>query len=280
MGMLVGRIATENASEERYDGSNSRGFLQFQANFLTSFLILNQCLAGGGEYRCAGFDQCLVEIEAINQSAGFVLYDPVPFCLDTFCIQEGSSVIPDLDALPHFCINVPCSRTEYFGYSPGNQFGPVGAFTEEADSCLTSIRPFCGQFCAEKICIDAGGCFKGDLPFSMFPFTCEFRPSRDQLCREEIGEEACLMRDGCQWCSETSVCKNEELQCPTGPPVEPAPSTCEPQDQSLPGFEIGYPSSFRGWYDTQGCGVCNDFCRCKSISSCCPSLSSALRILL
>lgn len=68
-------------------------------------ILFLQCLAGGGEYRCGGFDQCLVDIEAINADAGTILYEPLPFCYDVFCINEGSpTVLPGLDALPHVCI--------------------------------------------------------------------------------------------------------------------------------------------------------------------------------
>ena len=26
-------------------------------------------------------------------------------------------------------------------------------------------------------------------------------------------------------------------------------------------IDVGYPDSFRGWYDFSGCGTCNDYCR-------------------
>lgn len=69
------------------------------------------------------------------------------------------------------------------------------------------------------------------------PYTCEFRPSTNQVCGQENGLTACQSKDSCQWCSQLSVCKNEALECPTDPPLDQSPSSCEPHDQTLTGWD-------------------------------------------
>jgi len=43
------------------------------------------------------------------------------------------------------------------------------------------------------------------------------------------------------------------------PPPPPPPGTCLPAQTEHRG--AGYTDEFRGWYDVQGCGRCNDYCR-------------------
>merc|ERR1711966_414425 len=47
---------------------------------------------------------------------------------------------------------------------------------------------------------------------------------------------------------------------PTGTPITTiAPTQCQPISTAT--ADIGYADAYRGWYDVQGCGQCNDYCR-------------------
>merc|ERR1719201_11133 len=39
----------------------------------------------------------------------------------------------------------------------------------------------------------------------------------------------------------------------------PAAMACKPKSSS--NGDAGYVDAYRGWYDVQGCGQCNDYCR-------------------
>merc|ERR1719160_775561 len=45
---------------------------------------------------------------------------------------------------------------------------------------------------------------------------------------------------------------------PTNAPTN-APTMCQPVSTST--ADAGYSDAYRGWYDVQGCGQCNDYCR-------------------
>jgi len=54
--------------------------------------------------------------------------------------------------------------------------------------------------------------------------------------------------------------KGETVAMCTGMSTDsPIAVTCQPKSTST--ADAGYGDSFRGWYDVQGCGKCNDYCR-------------------
>ena len=48
---------------------------------------------------------------------------------------------------------------------------------------------------------------------------------------------------------------------PTHTPTRPYCLPAPPSNKKGWKKDKGYPDAYRGWYDTQGCGKCNDYCR-------------------
>jgi len=84
---------------------------------------------------------------------------------------------------------------------------------------------------------------------------------KGSACTQTLGRGGvyllkCNGKVSTQFCTDKSQCEVAAASAPLPPGIKTA---CLPVSTST--ADAGYNDAYRGWYDVQGCGRCNDYCR-------------------